>query len=140
MFQEGYHNEVQVLSYVWSYDQDHNPDVLAICAASAALTISDIPLLKPIAAVRMGRIDKSLVVNPNADERARSTLDLVVAGTGEGILMIEGACHFLTEEDVTKAIEVAHASIQKICATLASWRELIGKPKRSAQLFRFQRS
>lgn len=134
MFEEGYHNEVQVLSYVWSYDQDHNPDVLAICAASAALTISDIPLLKPIAAVRVGRVDQNFVVNPNSAERARSTLDLVVAGTEEGILMIEGACNFLSDEEVAKAIEIAHTSIQKICATLAGWRELIGKPKRIPQL------
>src|SRR5579872_3329022 len=81
MFEEGYYNEVQVLSYVFSYDGVHNPDVLAICAASAALVLSDIPLLKPIAAVRVGMINGHFVVNPSAEEMKESKLDLVLAGT-----------------------------------------------------------
>src|ERR1700719_1723101 len=68
MFEEGYYNEVQVLAYVFSYDGLHQPDVLAICAASAALVISDIPLVKPIGAVRMGFIDGEFVVNPTVEE------------------------------------------------------------------------
>lgn len=134
VFERGYHSEVQVLSYVWSYDRDHNPDVLAICASSAALTISDIPLIKPIAAVRVGQIDSQFVINPNADQRSRSRLDLVVAGTEGGLLMIEGACHFLTEDQIVAAIELAHRDIRKICAVLASWRKEVGKPKRAAKL------
>jgi len=90
MFEEGYHNEVQLLSYVFSYDGIHIPDVLAICACSAALVISDIPLVKPIGAVRMGLIDEEFIVNPTAEEMKKSRLDLVLAGTEDAILMIEG--------------------------------------------------
>ncbi len=72
MFEDGYYNEVQLLSYVFSYDGIHMPDVLAICAASAALVISDIPLVKPIGAVRVGLIDEEFVVNPTAEEMKSS--------------------------------------------------------------------
>ena len=72
MFEEGYYNEVQVLSYVFSYDGVHQPDVFAICAASAALVISDIPLIKPIGAVRMGLIDDQFVINPTVEEMKKS--------------------------------------------------------------------
>src|SRR3989344_2044355 len=92
MFEEGYYNEVQILSYVFSYDNTHLPDVLAICAASAALTLSDIPLIKPIGAVRVGRVDEEWIINPSPAEMKRSTLDLVLAGTEDAILMIEGFC------------------------------------------------
>jgi len=130
MFEEGYHNEVQVLSYVFSYDGVNIPDVLAICAASAALVISDIPLVKPIAAVRMGLVDDEFVVNPNAEEIKRSRLDLVLAGTEDAILMIEGFCDFLTEDEVLEAIEKGQSAISEICKHLAAWREKLGKPKK----------
>ncbi len=130
MFEEGYHNEVQVLSYVFSYDGVNIPDVLAICASSAALVISDIPLVKPIAAVRMGLVDDEFVVNPNAEEVKRSRLDLVLAGTEDAILMIEGFCDFLTEDEVLKAIEKGQSAISDICKHLAAWREKLGKPKK----------
>jgi polyribonucleotide nucleotidyltransferase len=130
MFEEGYHNEVQLLSYVFSYDGIHLPDVLAICACSAALVISDIPLVKPIGAVRMGMIDEEFVVNPTAEEMKRSRLDLVLAGTEDAILMIEGFCDFLTEAQVLESIEKGQAAIAVICKELARWREKIGKPKK----------
>src|SRR5437899_1120001 len=87
MFQDGYYNEVQVLAYVLSYDGVHAPEPLAICAASAALTISEIPLLKPIGAVRVGLIESGFVVNPTMEEQKRSRLDLLLAGTEDAILM-----------------------------------------------------
>src|SRR3990170_2265200 len=77
LFPEGYYNEVQILTFVLSYDGVHTPDPLAICAASAALTISDIPLSKPVAAVRMGLINNELVVNPTLSEMENSRLDLI---------------------------------------------------------------
>lgn len=129
MFDEGYYNEVQILSYVFSYDGINAPDVLAICAASAALAISDIPLIKPIGAVRMGLIDGHFVVNPTADEIKKTSLDLVLAGTEDAILMIEGFCDFLTEEQVIEAIETGHKEIQVICRHLAQWSQKIGKQK-----------
>ncbi len=130
MFEEGYHNEVQLLSYVFSYDGTHTPDILAICAASAALTLSDIPLIKPIGAVRMGLIDKEFIINPSVEELKVSTLDLVLAGTEDAILMIEGFCDFLTEAQVLEAIEKGHVAISHLCKELATWREKIGKPKK----------
>lgn len=130
MFEEGYYNEVQVLAYVFSYDGLHQPDVLAICAASAALSISDIPLVKPIGAVRMGLINNEFVVNPDVEEMKESKLDLVLAGTEEAILMIEGFCDFLTEEQVLDAIETGHKAIRDFCHRLKSWQEKVGKPKK----------
>lgn len=130
MFEEGYYNEVQILAYVFSYDGIHQPDVLAICAASAALVISEIPLIKPIGAVRVGLLNGHFIINPTAEEMKLSKLDLVLAGTEDAILMIEGFCDFLTEEQVIEAIDTGHKAIKTICHALAGWREKIGKPKK----------
>lgn len=134
MFEEGYYNEVQVLSYVWSYDGVNLPEPLAICGASAALVISDIPLIKPIGAVRVGMIDNKIIVNPTVQEQKSSLLDLVLAGTEDAVLMIEGYCDFLTEEQILKAIEQGHEAIKQICGLLASWQAKVGKPKNRTTL------
>jgi len=134
LFEEGYYNEVQVLAYVWSYDGVHSPDPLAICCASAALVISDIPLMKPVGAVRVGYIDGVFVVNPSIEQQRKSKLDLMLAGTADAILMIEGFCDFLTEEQVLEAITIGHESIKIICHALSQWGERIGKPKNRGQL------
>ena len=129
MFEEGFFDDVQLLTYVWSYDKTHRPDVLAICAASAALVISDIPLIKPLAAVRVGKIEGKLVINPSSEALLESKLDLVLAGTADAILMIEGHSDFLSEEEMLEAIEMGHREIATICNALASWREEVGKEK-----------
>ncbi len=129
MFPDGYHNEVQLLSYVYSYDGVHSPDPVAICAASAALAISDIPLLKPVGAVRVGLINNNFVVNPTVAEQKSSRLDLMLAGTEDAILMIEGYADFLSEEQILEAVEEGHQAIQKICQALSDWQKEIGKPK-----------
>lgn len=134
MFEDGYYNEVQVLSYVWSYDGVNSPDPLAICAASAALVISDIPLIKPIGAVRVGLVNNVFVVNPTVEEQKQSKLDLMLAGTEDAVLMIEGFCDFLTEEQVLEAINLGHQNIQKICHALHSWQQRIGKEKNKNHL------
>ncbi len=134
MFEEGFFNEVQVLSYVMSYDGVHATEPLAICAASAALVISDIPLIKPIAGVRVGLINENFIVNPTIEEQKRSRLDLMLAGTEDAILMIEGQCDFLTEEQILAAIEEGHAAIRTICESLLDWQQQIGKPKMQADL------
>ena len=131
MFEEGYYNEVQLLAYVFSYDGLHQPDVLAICAASAALVISDIPLVKPIGAVRMGLIDGQFVVNPTFEEMKNSKLDLILAGTEDAILMIEGFCDFLTEDQVIEAIEKGQKAIHEICHQLNAWRRKSANRKNS---------
>ncbi|MGL5625901.1 MAG: polyribonucleotide nucleotidyltransferase [Candidatus Rhabdochlamydia sp.] len=135
MFEKGYFNEVQVLSYVLSYDGINAPEPLAVCAASAALVISDIPLIKPIGAVRVGMIDGEFIVNPTVEEQKNSKLDLLLAGTEDAILMIEGYADFLTEEQVLVAIEKGHAAISLICQTLSQWQTQIGKPKNRADLY-----
>ena len=130
MFDDGYYNEVQVLAYTLSYDGVHQPDVLAICGASVALTISDIPLIKPIGAVRVGMINNEFVINPTVEEMKTSKLDLILAGTEDAVLMIEGFCDFLTEEQVLEAIEIGHKAIATFCHHLGKWAEKIGKPKK----------
>lgn len=129
LFEEGYYNEVQVLTYVWSYDGVHSPDPLAICAASAALVISDIPLIKPVGAVRVGYLEGKFVVNPTIEQQKNSKLDLMIAGTEDAVLMIEGFCDFLTETQVLDAIALGHESIKLICQTLKKWQSKVGKPK-----------
>jgi len=129
MFEEGYYNEVQVLSYVFSYDGQHQPDVLAICASSAALVLSEIPLVKPIGAVRVGMLDGKFVINPTVEEMQNSKLDLVLAGTEDAVLMIEGYCDFLTEAQVLEAIETGHKAIASFCHHLGEWAKKVGKPK-----------
>jgi polyribonucleotide nucleotidyltransferase len=129
LFEEGYYNEVQVLSYVMSYDGVNSPEPLAICGASAALVISDIPLIKPVGAVRVGYIEGRFVVNPTTEHQRQSKLDLMIAGTEDAVLMIEGFCDFLTEEQVLEAIALGHESIKLICQTLKEWQARVGKPK-----------
>ncbi len=137
LFEDGFYNEVQILSYVWSYDGVHMPDPLAICAASAALAISDIPFIKPIAGVRVAFIQGQFVINPTADEMKQSRLDLMIAGTEDAILMIEGYCDFLTEEEVLQAIDQGHKAIGTICHALNEWAREVGTPKDRSCLRKF---
>lgn len=129
LFPEGYYDDVQVLSYVWSYDGVHAPEPLAICAASAALALSDIPMTKPLAAVRVGFINNQFIINPTIEEMKSSLLDLMLAGSSDAILMIEGYCDFLTEEQVLNAIETGHKAIREICLAIQKWQQELGKPK-----------
>lgn len=134
LFEDGYYNEVQVLTYVWSYDGINSPDPLAICSASAALVISEIPLIKAVGAVRVGYLNGQFIVNPTIEQQRQSKLDLMLAGTEDAVLMIEGFCDFLTEEQVLEAIAIGHESIQTICQTLKQWQAKVGKPKNREKL------
>lgn len=134
MFEDGYYDEVQILAYVLSYDKVNAPEPLAICAASAALCLSDIPFIKAIAAVRMGFIDNQFIVNPSPDEQKNSQLDLILSGTEDAILMIEGYCDFLSEEQILQAIDEGHQAIRSICQGLTKWSEEIGKEKKRSKL------
>lgn len=129
LFPEGYYNEVQILSYVYSYDGLHTPDVLSICASSAALALSDIPFIKPVGACRVGYAHGHFILNPNPEEMKTSDLDLVIAGSEDSILMIEGSAEFLTEEQILKAIDFGHSQIRKICQGIKEWQKKIGKTK-----------
>ncbi|GBG79898.1 hypothetical protein CBR_g30163 [Chara braunii] len=128
---EGFSHETQILTWVLSYDGRHSPAPLAITAAGAALAISAIPISKPLAGVRVGMTaDRSrLIVNPTADEMATSELDLVVAGTSNAVLMIEGYCNFLTDEEVLNAVETGYGAVSSICRQLQLWAEEVRTPK-----------
>ncbi|MDN3508240.1 MAG: polyribonucleotide nucleotidyltransferase, partial [Simkaniaceae bacterium] len=129
MIQTGYYKEIQLLTYVFSYDGVHSQEPLALCAASAALTISDIPLVKPLGAVRVGRVGGEFVINPTVEQQGNSDLDLMLAGTDDAILMIEGYCDFLSEEELLDAVHEGHEAIKVICEALADWQKQIGKEK-----------
>ncbi|MBS1852461.1 MAG: polyribonucleotide nucleotidyltransferase [Acidobacteria bacterium] len=131
LFADGFKCETQVIAFVLSADPQNDPDVVGINAASAALTISDIPFLGPIGAVRVGLVAGSFVVNPSYDEQRESLLNIVVVGTAEGIVMIESGAKEVKEETVVDAIEFGHTEIKKICAAINQLRDKAGKPKRA---------
>ncbi|MEX2190849.1 MAG: polyribonucleotide nucleotidyltransferase [Bacteroidota bacterium] len=116
MFPKSYFNETQLLVTVYSSDQQHDGDVIGACAASAALMVSDVPFDGPISEVRVGRINGSFVVNPTFAELANTDLDLIVAGTDDSIVMVEGESHEVSEADVLAALRFAHEHIKVICA------------------------
>lgn len=122
MFAKGWSNETQVLQWVLSYDGSSQPEPLAITAAAAALLVSDIPLKKAVAGVRVALLGPDLwVVNPSAAQMAASRLDLVMAGTRDAVLMIEGFCDFLTEEQMVEAVGVGAAAISAMCEQMEAW-------------------
>ncbi|QVL57246.1 MAG: polyribonucleotide nucleotidyltransferase [Simkaniaceae bacterium] len=129
MFEDGYYNDTQVITSVLSYDGVHQTEPLAICAASAALVISEIPFIKPIGAVRVGMIEGNFVINPTLEEMESSVLDLILAGTEDAILMIEGYCDFLTEDQIMDSIEAGHEAIKAICQALSDLQKIVGKEK-----------
>ncbi len=130
LFAEGFRCETQVIALVLSADTDNDPDVMSINAASCALTISDIPFLGPVGAVRVGQIGGSFVINPTYDEMRESTLNIMVVGTSEGIVMIESGAKEVSEEIVVEAIEFGHGEIKRVCAAINQLRDKVGKPKR----------
>jgi len=133
LFPKGWNYETQIIATVLSVDQANEPDVLAIVGASAALTISDIPFLRPIAGVRVGRIAGEFIINPVQVQLAESDLDLVVAGTKDGVVMVEGGANFVPEEDLLEAIFFAHEAIKPIVEAQEELVRLIGKPKRQVE-------
>jgi polyribonucleotide nucleotidyltransferase len=129
LFPEGFRNETQVISLVLSADTENDPDVLAINAASAALTLSDIPFQGPVGAVRVGFVNDQYIINPTYAEMAESLLNIMVVGSAEGIVMVESGAKEVTEDQVLGAIEFAHQEIKKICAALTDLAKRGGKPK-----------
>ncbi len=135
LFSEKYRKEVQIIATVLSYDQKNLPDILAIIGASAALWLSDIPIQCPIGAVRIGLINKELVVNPTVQELENSELDLVVAGTKDSVIMMEGEAKEVSEEIILKAVDLAQESIKNIVEKQEKLLELVGKPELKEKLF-----
>ena len=130
LFPAGYKDDVQVVLTVLSTDQENDPDVIGTIAGSAALTISEIPFEGPIAAVRVGRINGELVINPRISEMDSSEIDLVVAGTRDAIMMVEAGAKIVPEDVMAEAIMFGHRAIQPIIELQEQLRAQVGKPKR----------
>lgn len=129
LFPKNYFNDVQIIATVLSVDSENNPDVLAIIGASAALEISDIPFFGPIAGMRVGRINGEFVVNPSVEVLKDSDLEIIVAGSEEAIVMVEGGANELPEEVVLDAIMFGHRSMQEVIQLQKQLRRSVGKPK-----------
>ncbi|HVM95006.1 MAG TPA: polyribonucleotide nucleotidyltransferase [Candidatus Acidoferrales bacterium] len=131
LFPDGFLSETQVIATVWSHDRENDPDVWSVTGASAALHVSDIPFNGPIACVRMGRIGGKLVVNPLISELDKSELNLIVAGSRDGIVMVEGGSKGLPEDVMLDALFEAHKALQVILDLQDDLRNALGKPKRA---------
>ena len=129
LWPKGFRNEVQVICTVLSADLVTPHDILCINGASAALMVSPLPFLGPVGAVRVGRLEGELVVNPTLEQLEESTLDLVVVGTKEALTMIEAGADQVPDETMLEAFELAQTEIRRICEALEDLREQAGKPK-----------
>lgn len=129
LFAEGYGCETQIIATVMSADKDHDSDLLAMIGASTALSISHIPFLGPIAGVRVGLIDGEYIINPTAEQKAQSRMELIVAGTKNAVVMVEGGMDLLTEEEVHEAIYFGHAAIQPLINAQEEMQAAVGKAK-----------
>ncbi len=129
LFPSGWRFETQVIALVLSADNQNDTDVLAITGASAALALSEIPFQKTIAGVRVGLVDGQYIVNPTFEQRKQSKLDLVVAGSQDGLVMVEAGAKEVTEEQVVEALNTAHAAIKQIVAVIDDLAREAGKKK-----------
>ncbi len=129
LFQEGYRADVQIQAMVLSADPLNDPDILAVNGASAALHISDIPFVGPLGAVRVGLVGGQLVINPTHAERQSSVLDLIVAGTKDGVTMVEAGAKEISEEKMIEAIDFGHRAVREICALQDELRAEAGVEK-----------
>ncbi len=128
LFPEDFVNEVQIIIYVLSADGINQHDIVAINAASAALVVSGMPFNGPVGAVRVGRINGIMIVNPTFRESEQSDIDLVVAGTKKAVTMIEGCSKNVSEEDMLAAVQFAHENIIKICEVQEELKRAVNKP------------
>jgi polyribonucleotide nucleotidyltransferase len=129
MFASGYRKEVQIIATVVSADETYDADVLAIIGASAALSISHMPFMEPVAAVRVGMVDGQFKVFTTIEETDKGALDMIVAGSADSIVMVEGGVFELSEEKLVEAIMLAHEEIKKLVAIQKDLVAQIGKPK-----------
>ncbi|MDQ7078707.1 MAG: hypothetical protein Q9M45_12950 [Robiginitomaculum sp.] len=114
LFAKGFKNEVQVILTVLSHDQENDPDVLAMVAASAALSLSGVPFMGPIGGARVGLIDGEYVINPTIEEMVETELDLLVAGTKDAVMMVESEAKELSEDDMLGAVMAGHEAMQPV--------------------------
>ena len=130
LFPEGWNSEIQVIATVLSAEKDNDPDFVALCGASAALTVSDIPFDGPIAGVRVGRVDGTLVLNPTAEQAENSDVNLLVAGSRDALVMVEGGAAVVADDIMLEALFFAHDGMQPIIDLQHELREAVGKDKR----------
>src|SRR5205809_5449671 len=129
LFPAGWRYETQIIALVLSAEQANDTDVLAITGASAALALSEIPFAKTIAGVRIGLVGGHYVVNPTFEQRKQSKLDLVVAGSKDGLVMVEAGAKEVSEDQVVHALDAAHAAIKQIVASIDDLAKEAGKKK-----------
>src|SRR5580765_2003328 len=129
LFPKGFMDEVQVHLNCLAYDLINDPDILAGVSASAAIAISDIPFITPIAHVRVGRVDGQFIINPTLEQLETGDLDVVVAGTKHFVNMIEVGAKEVKEDDIADAIEFGHQSIIAICGMIEELQQKAGRPK-----------
>ncbi len=127
LFPEGFRNEVQVVATVLSHDLENDPDIVSMIGCSAALTLSGIPFFGPVAAARVGYEDGQYILNPTADRLKRTQLELVVAGTAEGVLMVESEARELSEEVMLGAVNFGHQSFQPVIQAIIELAEHAAK-------------
>ncbi|MGE0850468.1 MAG: polyribonucleotide nucleotidyltransferase [Hyphomicrobiaceae bacterium] len=127
LFVEGFKNETQVIVTVLSHDMENDPDIVAMVAASAALTISGLPFLGPIGAARVGVVNGEFVLNPLIDEMATSELDLVIAGTGDAVMMVESEAKELSEKQMLEAVMFGHRGFQPVIQAIIRLAEKAAK-------------
>ncbi len=129
LFPAGFTHEVQIIATVLSADPENNPDILALIGASAALEISDIPFKGPIAGIRVGKIDNQLVINPSCEQLEKSMLELIIAGSSEAIVMVEGEADIQSEETIMEALSFGHQSLMNILDIQLELKKAVGKTK-----------
>jgi polyribonucleotide nucleotidyltransferase len=127
LFPQGFRNEVQIVATVLSHDLENDPDMVALIGCSAALTLSGIPFFGPVAGARVGWVDGAYVLNPTAEQLKESSLDLVVAGTTEGVLMVESEARELPEDIMLGAVTFGHAAFQPVIQMIIELAELAAK-------------
>ncbi|PLX86395.1 MAG: polyribonucleotide nucleotidyltransferase [Desulfuromonas sp.] len=134
LFPKGYMFETQIMPAVISTDMINDPDTLAMVAASASVAVSDIPFEGPIAAVRVGRIDGEFVANPTNEQREQSDVEIVISGSKDAVMMVEGESNFLSEADMLDAIFFGHEALQPLIAVQEELAKLVGKEKREFEV------
>ncbi|MGI6110529.1 MAG: polyribonucleotide nucleotidyltransferase, partial [Eubacteriaceae bacterium] len=135
LFPKGMRNDVQVITTVLSTDQDNAPEIAAMIGSSVALSISDIPFNGPTGSVAVGLVDGELVINPTAEQRAKSDLHLTVSGTKDAIMMVEAGANEVSEDKMLEAILFAHEEIKKIVAFIEGIVAEVGKEKTEFKLY-----
>lgn len=135
LFADGFRNEVQLVNTVMSCDPNNSPEMTAMLGSSLALCISDIPFDGPVAGVIVGRVDGKLVIDPTEEQKAKSDINLTVAGTSEAIMMVEAGANQVPEEEMLDAIMFGHEAIKKLCAFEETIIKAVGKAKRHIDLY-----